>query len=221
MKWKCKHCNLDFDNFSTSQKAAHSHWCDLNPRKLEYAEHLKLARSKVLEHGIWNKGKTKYDNTSIKQATETRRNNLNTGKVIIIGKPHTIESKKILSDKRKLWLHENPDKHPWKKLSKFVSEPCEVLKSKLIEANLNFVEEYTPLSNRYFAIDIALIEKKIGLEVNGNQHYNKDGSLRQYYKNRAELIEQAGWTLIQIHYTKVYDSIYVNDLITNLCNHKA
>ena len=32
----CKYCGISFDNFSTSKRANHSRWCDLNPKKSEY-----------------------------------------------------------------------------------------------------------------------------------------------------------------------------------------
>ncbi|MCK9279295.1 MAG: hypothetical protein M0P71_01565 [Melioribacteraceae bacterium] len=43
---------------------------------------------------------------------------------------HTEETKKAISEKRKKWLADNPDKHVWKRKGKFKSEPCEVLKKK-------------------------------------------------------------------------------------------
>lgn len=32
-----------------------------------------------------------------------------------------------------------------------------------------------PLDDRSFSLDIAFPEKKIGIEVNGNQHYERNG----------------------------------------------
>lgn len=126
---------------------------------------------------------------------------------------HSDETKKVLSEKRKKWLKNNPDKHPWKNNKKFISKPCEKLKKDLIKNNIKFETEITPIQDRGYSIDIAIIEKRIGLEVNGNQHYNSDKTLKEYYVNRKKLIEENGWKLYDIHYTKVYNDNFVDDLI--------
>lgn len=126
---------------------------------------------------------------------------------------HSDDSKLLISKKRKEWLKNNIDKHPWKRNNKFKSVPCEKLKSIFIENGILFEEELQPLNDRYFSIDIALIDKGIGIEINGNQHYNDDGKLKKYYKERKELIEEKGWKLYDIHYSKVYDDKFVSDLI--------
>ena len=54
---------------------------------------------------------------------------------------HTEETKKILSTKRKEWLNANPDKHVWKRHSKFKSVPCERLKEIIRSMGIEFVEE--------------------------------------------------------------------------------
>ena len=116
------------------------------------------------------------------------------------------ETKKLISQKRKAYLKENPDKHPWKNKDKFISEPCEYLKNKLKEQNIPYVEEYEPFldKNRFFSVDIAFPDERIGIEVNGNQHYNRDGTLKSYYQERHDYFTANGWGLIEIHYSSVY-----------------
>ena len=96
---------------------------------------------------------------------------------------------------------ENPDRHPWKKSDKFVSKPCEIFKAILSDNKIKFVSEYSIFPNHSYSIDIAMPEYKIGFEINGNQHYNKDSTLKEYYLNRETYIESFGWKLFQIHYT--------------------
>ena len=71
--------------------------------------------------------------------------------------PHmwTEDEKKILSEKRKDFLRKNPEKHSWKTNKKFISEPCEFLKRSLKDNNINFIEEFSPLEDRHFSLDIA------------------------------------------------------------------
>jgi hypothetical protein len=131
---------------------------------------------------------------------------------------HSDELRKHLSLKMSLYLRENPEKCVWKRSEKLKSVPCEILKKLFIENDISFVEEYKPLDNRFFSIDIAFPDKKIGIEVNGNQHYNRDGSLKEYYQKRKEEIEELGWKLFDIHYSNIYKKSFVSDLISGLKN---
>jgi very-short-patch-repair endonuclease len=129
---------------------------------------------------------------------------------------HTEKSKKTLSLKMHNYLKNNPEKCVWKRSDKFKSAPCEKLKKHLKDNNISFVEEYKPLKNRLFSIDIAFPDKKIGIEVNGMQHYNKDRSLKEYYQKRKEDIEKEGWKLFDVYYSKIYKDDFVTDLVNGL-----
>ena len=124
---------------------------------------------------------------------------------------HSEKSRKKISEARKKWLAENKDKHVWRRNSKFVSVPCERLKSFLREKHIEFVEEYEPFEDFSFCIDIAWPDIKVGIEVNGNQHYNKNGELKKYYADRHALFESRGWKIFEIHYTKCYN-INITDI---------
>ena len=106
-------------------------------------------------------------------------------------------------------------KHPWKRNDKFKSKPCEHLKEILIDLGISFIEEYQPIKDRGFSIDIAIPDKMIAIEVNGNQHYSdpKLGVLNNYYKERHDLISNAGWKIHEIHYANVYNETFVEKLI--------
>ena len=164
----------------------------------------------------WNKGKTKENDESLLKASITLHNRYKNGelKASWIGRKHSEETKKKISESRKAYLKNNPDKHPWKKLSKFKSEPCERLKQVLREYQLEFVEEFSDKTwDHNYSIDIAFPEKKIAIEINGNQHYNNDGTLKEYYVNREEYLKSFGWTIYQLHYSLVYNDQIVSDLI--------
>lgn len=125
----------------------------------------------------------------------------------------TPDVKSKISMSRKKFLKENPDKHPWKNSNKFKSNPCEKLKEYLDGKNIKYVAEWQPLEDRYFSIDIAFPDIKVGIEVNGNQHYTSDGSLTEYYKTRHDLIEAAGWKLIELHYSSCYNTELIDSLL--------
>jgi len=123
-----------------------------------------------------------------------------------------------LSDSLKMHYKVNPDKHPWKYHDKFKSKPCENFKKILTNNNLKFIEEYSDFEERRFSIDVAIPEYKIGFEINGNQHYNKDGTLKEYYQKREEYLSSLGWTLHQIHFSICFDSEVVLNLYENAIN---
>ncbi len=119
---------------------------------------------------------------------------------------HSVETKKKLSEQKKQWLQDNPDRHPWKNRDKFKSEPCEKAKEFLRQLGVSFVSEFSPqIEGRYFSIDIALPDKMIALEINGNQHYERNGQLKSYYQERHDLLTAHGWNVFEIHYSACFN----------------
>lgn len=122
------------------------------------------------------------------------------------------EQRYKISEGRKKYLAEHRNEHVWKRSKKFKSNPCEYLKQLLRNNNIPFEEEYTPLKERHFSLDICWPNKMLAIEVNGNQHYNNDGTLTDYYKERHDILTNAGWKIIEIHYSKCY-SLTIDDIL--------
>lgn len=112
------------------------------------------------------------------------------------------ETRNLISDGRKKWLSENLDKHPWRNKNK--SKPCEEFKRFLKSRNIDFVEEVMISKDRFYSVDILIPEHGSVVEINGNQHYDILGNLKDYYKKRNEYIENLGWRIFEIHYSIVY-----------------
>lgn len=144
---------------------------------------------------------------SIKQKIQIERDSRRdeNGKIKRVSHKHSEKTKKKLSEQRKQWLIEHKDKHVWRRDSKFLSVPCENLKQYLTKKGISFVEEYEPFDDVHYSLDIAWPDEKIAIEVNGNQHYNFDGSLSKYYQKRHNLFENRGWKVFEIHYSKCYN----------------
>lgn len=120
---------------------------------------------------------------------------------------HSEETKHLISEKRKAFLEQHPDEHPWRKHKneKFISKPCEYLKTQLRNKGIEFKEEVIiPELDRNFSIDIFIPKIKLGIEVNGNQHYDNTGNLTKYYQERHDLIESTGIKLLELHYANCY-----------------
>ncbi len=197
----CKYCNMLFgEEMPTAARANHSRWCDKNPKKTEYIVNTEVMRTGITDEsrekmkiGIklaWARGA--YVDLSHKiYNTKIKNNTLR----------HSEKSKRLMSEKRKEYLLNNPDKHPWKK-NKFKSIPCENIKNFLKEKNFKFEEEFQPLCDRFFSIDIAFTDIKLGIEINGNQHYSEvsTNTLTEYYQKRHDLIEKSGWKSLEVNY---------------------
>ena len=48
-------------------------------------------------------------------------------------------------------------------------------------------------------------DKMIAIEINGNQHYERDGTLKPYYQERHNLLESKGWIVYEIHYSSCFN----------------
>jgi very-short-patch-repair endonuclease len=132
---------------------------------------------------------------------------------------HSDESRKLMSVKRKEWLAQNPDKHPWRNKDKFQSVPCQKVKEFLNNQGVLFVGEFNPqIPDRFFSIDIALPDKKIALEINGNQHYQRDGTLQPYYQTRHDLLVSHGWKVYELHYSSCFYIDKLQNLLHSIKN---
>lgn len=128
------------------------------------------------------------------------------------------ENKKLQSVRVKKWLIEKPENHPWRSKCKFKSIPCQKIKEFLLSKNIQFIEEFRPeVGERHFSIDIAMPDKMIALEINGNQHYEKNGLLKPYYQERHNLLEANGWIVYEIHYSACFDLNKLEEFFTKLC----
>jgi hypothetical protein len=113
------------------------------------------------------------------------------------------ETKKLISEGRSKWLKKNPDNHPWKYKNK--SKPCEEFKKFLTSKKILFLEEVLISKERLYSVDILIPEYSTVVEINGNQHYNSNGELKQYYKERNDFIKSKRWTIYEVHYSIVYN----------------
>jgi very-short-patch-repair endonuclease len=88
--------------------------------------------------------------------------------------------------------------HPWK--NKKESFPAKIMREWL-ERNSKYkiYREYTPEDfEKNYRIDLAIIDLKIAIEVNGNSHY-ENGCFTKYHIERQKYIELKGWKVINIY----------------------
>lgn len=204
----CKYCN---DEFVNTLIGAHVKWCSLNPNRNKYIEH-----AKSLNKSISKESRKKQGESLSKTHKDQLSKGINKHKNWTFnGKHHSDKTKLLMSVSRKKWISENRENFNWN-VKKKISVPCEIFKDKLRRMNLSFIDEYSPFEKRFFCIDVAFPERMLAVEINGNQHYNIDGTLKQYYKERHDFIESNGWKVYEIHFSKVYsDDIesIINDIL--------
>lgn len=206
----CKYCN----NFEPTNSGGkwENHMKKFHPT--EYRDEVSHRNRKVLPWNCHWCGETIYG-TTYRNAMKSHRDNCSKRNQMNLdingryfgGWKHTKEAIKKSTEAILKWLEDPEHKPTWSKNS----PPCNYLKDKLAEAGYNYVEELQPLRDekikRYFAIDIAFPEKKVGIEVNGNMHYENGSNhtvLKPYYLMREKVLNDNGWELLQLWFKDAY-----------------
>lgn len=131
---------------------------------------------------------------------------------------HSEDTKKKISEIRKKYLSENPDKVPYKlNHSSKESYPekyfTEVFKNEGIDVVKSF---YIGL----YELDFCIPDKKIDIEIDGSQHYY-DNKIVESDKRRNRFLEGNGWDIIRINWSE-YQKLNFDEkkeYITNLKNY--
>lgn len=173
-----------------------------NPNSLRNHERLcpnnkdRVYKSHTIGHTAWNKGKTKETDERVRKYGETCSEGYNSGRLINsnLGKHHTEEEKKHLSEKRKQFLKEHPEKVPYvlNHHSKGDSYPEKYFKEVFDNEKINYEQNYK--QSGYF-LDFAWPEKKLYLEIDGEQHY-VDKRIIEHDKVRTETLSNEGWVCV-------------------------
>ena len=210
---KCDFCELETNNILSFK--CHTKSCNIVENNID--EIISEYSSGISIKKLINKYKVSYKLMSrVFNKLDIKIRNNRESMIGRVGTAHTEESKKRISIARKEFLSKNPDKHPWKLSSKFISKPCENFKKVINNIGIFYIEEMNVSNERNFSIDIAFPQYKIGIEINGNQHYNNDGTLKEYYKDRNIYITKLGWKLYEIHYSVCFDNNIILKIFKNI-----
>lgn len=140
--------------------------------------------SNAIESGLF---KTRSKSESVKLYTEKNP------------RRHSEETKNKISEIRKRYLQENPDKVPYKlNHSSKESYPekyfTEVFKNEGIEVVKSF---YIGI----YELDFSIPDKRIDIEVDGSQHYY-DEKIAESDRRRNKFLEDDGWDIIRINWSE-------------------
>lgn len=156
---------------------------------------IKRSYQNIPRHG-YGKGETKETNSSIAKRAQTLKEGYASGRIIPamkgkpgtwIGRKHSEETKKKMSlTHKKQWQ----GKCIWStQIEKRKSYAEQYFESIFLDAKRNYHVD------RYF-LDFAWPEKKIYIEVDGEQHY-KDPKIIEHDKIRTEILESLNWKCIK------------------------
>lgn len=138
-----------------------------------------------------------------------------------LGKKQSQQTKEKISKSRIKYLSENPDKVPYKlnHYSKGPSYPERYWKKIFDKFGIKYTEQY---QIHIYQLDFALIDAKIDIEIDGEQHY-LDERIVESDKRRNKYLENLGWKIIRIrwsNYKKLVDKQdrrqYIDTLIEQI-----
>lgn len=116
-------------------------------------------------------------------------------KVKAKGRKHTEETKKKLSEIRKKWIAENPDKSPYLMSHKSRGEtyPEKYFREWMEKESIPFQQEYR---FKLYAFDF-LVNERVDLEIDGDQHKNDKRIIKHDIKRDAKS-QKAGFIVYRI-----------------------
>ena len=204
---ECRHCHKICKNINSLRN--HERLCPQNAER-HYISY-------TLGMQAWNKGLTKNTDERVKSRGETYSKRVKAGliKIAMKGKRHTDETKKKMSEAHK--------KH-WTNGESIFATAREHRRS-YPEAYFSTIfsdakQNYHVL--RYY-LDFAWPNKKIYVEVDGEQHYTENGL--RHDKERDGLLKSAGWECIERIRWKVFKQLndeqrklFVNKIIDKIMN---
>ena len=140
--------------------------------------------------------KAKEEGRQISTSEETRKKISKTSK----GRKVSAETRERISKSMKKFIKENPDKVPYilNHKSKGPSYPEIIWKGILISRGICFEEQFKQGS---YSLDFALLDKKIDLEIDGEQHYT-DERIVLHDQKRTEYLSSIGWKVIRVRWSQ-------------------
>lgn len=139
---------------------------------------------------------------------------------------HSDEWKENMSRIRRKYLSDNPDKMPYRLYHSSKESYPEKYFAELFQKENITVERYLPVS--IYELDFCIPDKKINIEIDGNQHYTVDIIAESDIRRNAFLSDK-GWDTIRIKWSDYQKMDYegkakyiseLKDYINKLSNDK-
>lgn len=184
----CQFCGKEYKN--RNSLCTHERQCKENPNRQESA----FVRYNKEKGHAWNKGLTKETDDRVAKQAKTLSESIK-------GKPghkHTEASKQKISTARKRYLSEHPDRVPY-----LINHSSKISYPEQYFIDL-FVAEHIDLKYHLqfskYELDFYNEEKKIDVEIDGEQHY-LDKRIYQSDRDRDKFMSDNGWTVKRIRWS--------------------
>ena len=186
-KYICPHCGKEYSKNGIGTHIWRNHTEEgqkFNPNTGTYDRTGRVA---------WNKGLTKETDERVKKQGRTFHNRYVNGEINRSSSKHSEETKRKISEIRKKFLLEHPDKVPYKlNHSSKQSYPEKFFENFLNENNIKFSKEYYACG---YWLDFCFNEKYY-IEVDGEQHY-VDQRIVKHDIERTKKLSENGFILLQ------------------------
>lgn len=183
MEHICEFCGKVFDKKRSMLR--HITYCNCNPNK------------KVQ----WNKGLTVDTDIRVKKSRETLKEKYKTGEVkpSNLGKKHTDEEKKKISEQRKKYLLEHPDKVPYLLNHSSRKSYPEIYFDNLFQKEGIDLKYHKQVG--VYELDFYNDEKRIDIEIDGSQHFATKKNIERD-ERRTSFLNKRGWKVYRIEWAK-------------------
>lgn len=190
----CQFCARKTTNAGANKK--HENSCYKNPNRVKYERSPNAGMKKGSKGGNQYTKAKKMGMDKPVVSDETRKKISEKSKL----QRHTQETRDKISKARIKYLAENPDMVPYKlnHYSKGPSYPERYWKKVFDIHKVNYVEQH-PV--HVYQLDFAIIDRKIDIEIDGEQHY-LDNRIVESDKRRNEYLKSLGWTIIRIRWSE-------------------
>lgn len=194
-KYKCPFCDKEYTKKGISTHIWRKHGDGINFTANNDAKR---------ENDSWNKGLTKETDERVKKGSETFKERIKSGEIIPSGlgrvtskktKIKISESMKIAHKEGRAWnigmsRWNNEMSYP----EKFFSE---VIENEFLDKN--YENEF---SISIYSIDFAWVDKKLAIEIDGQQHEKPEYKSRDMRKDN--LLNERGWKVLRIKWVDMY-----------------
>lgn len=192
----CQFCGKECKN--RNSLCNHERTCKLNPNRQQNVGFDKFnSERKTGKVSSWNKGLTAKTDSRVAKGAHSLVKYFETHESAWQGKQHTNETKQKISKSRKQYLVEHPEQVPYKlNHSSKESYPERYFNELFKNEGLTLYKEYYCLG---YYLDFCDIDKKVDIEIDGEQHY-LDDKIVKHDIIRTAALEAAGWTVFRIRW---------------------
>jgi hypothetical protein len=194
MEFSCQYCGREAK--TRQSNVAHEIRCHNNENRKPFTEKWLNSLKRESGKNIQNQyTKAKLLGYTHNISDETRRKISEASRC----RTHSDETKKKISKSRKEFLDANPDMVPYKlnHYSRGESYPEIYFKGILDSNGIKYSQEY---QIGLYSLDFAILDKKIDLEIDGEQHY-LDERICDSDIRRNQFLEDLGWRVIRIRWS--------------------